>query len=141
MTPPTIPDSPHSSTALFYDPLTRKDLPPMAQTVQIHLEDDLDGGPADHTLAFTLDGRDYEIDLSEANAEKLRETLRPYVAAGRKTTRGGTRSTDTRRDGARASNGDLDTATIRTWTKANGHPVSDRGRIHQSVKDAYYAAH
>ena len=36
---------------------------------------------------------------------------------------------------------DPDTAKIRAWAKDNGHPVSDRGRIHQSVKDAYYAAH
>ena len=109
----------------------------MAQTVQIHLEDDLDGGPANHTLTFALDGKDYEIDLSEANAEKLREALRPYVAAGRKTARGGSpRGTRTR-----ASNGDPDTARIRAWAKENGHQVSDRGRIHQSVKDAYYAAH
>lgn len=53
----------------------------MAQKVEVHLEDDLDGGPADHTLIFALDGKDYEIDLSDANTEKLREALRPYVAA------------------------------------------------------------
>jgi hypothetical protein len=108
----------------------------MAQKVEVHFEDDLDGGPADTTIA--LDGRDYEIDLSHTNAEKLREALRPLVAAGRKTTRGGTR--DTRGAGARASGSDPDTAKIRAWAKANGHPVSDRGRIQQSVKDAYYGA-
>ncbi|MCM3689042.1 histone-like nucleoid-structuring protein Lsr2 [Kocuria rosea] len=106
----------------------------MAQKVEVHLEDDLDGGPADTTLAFALDGRDYEIDLSEANAEKLREALRPFVAAARKTTRStGTRST-------RASSSDPDTTKIRAWAKDNGHAVSDRSRIHQSVKDAYYTA-
>ncbi|MCM3687092.1 histone-like nucleoid-structuring protein Lsr2 [Kocuria rosea] len=113
----------------------------MAQKVEVHLEDDLDGGPADHTLTFALDGRDYEIDLSEANAEKLREALRPFVAAGRKTTHTGTRSTLSRSTGARSSSIDPDTAKIRAWAKENSHPISDRGRIHQSVKDAYYAAH
>ncbi|MEX5271550.1 Lsr2 family protein [Kocuria sabuli] len=110
----------------------------MAQKIEIHLEDDLDGGPADHTVTFALDGKDYEIDLSADNAEKLREALRPYAAAGRKTTRngGGTRGT-----GNRGAKGDPDTAKIRAWAKENGHEVSDRGRIHQSVKDAYYAAH
>lgn len=109
----------------------------MAQKVQVHLEDDLDGGPADTTLTFALDGKDYEIDLSEANAEKLREALYPFVAAGRKTTRGGgSRGTRTR-----ASSSDPDTAKIRTWAKENGYEISDRGRIHQSIKDAYYAAH
>ena len=109
----------------------------MAQKVEVRLEDDLDGGPAEHTVTFALDGKDYEIDLSADNAEKLREALRPYTAAGRKTTRiGGTRST-----GNRAAMGDPDTAKIRTWAKENGHQVSDRGRIHQSIKDAYYTAH
>ena len=137
MTPPTTPDHPHASTALFYDPLTRKEPPPMAQKVQVHLEDDLDGGPADTTLTFALDGKDYEIDLSTTNAERLREALRPFMGAGRKTTRGaGARSTR-----SRASGSNPDTAKIRVWAKENGHEVSDRGRIHQTVKDAYYAAH
>lgn len=108
----------------------------MAQSVQIILEDDLEGGEADETVQFALDGKDYEIDLSTANAEKLREALRPYAAAGRKASR-----TQTRSMGARASKSDPDTAKIRAWAKENGHEVSDRGRIHQSVKDAYYAAH
>lgn len=109
----------------------------MAQKVEIHLEDDLDGGPADDTITFALDGRDYEIDLSTTNAEKLREAVRPFAEAGRKATRGGgARSTR-----PRASGSDPDTAKIRAWAKENGYEVSDRGRIHQSIKDAYYAAH
>ena len=136
MTPPTIPDHPYASTALFYDPLSQEASSAMAQKVEVLLEDDLDGGPADYTLTFALDGKDYEIDLSEANAEKLREALRPYAAAARKTPRGGS-PRDTR---SRASSSDPDTARIRAWAKEHGQPVSDRGRIHQSVKDAYYAA-
>jgi hypothetical protein len=110
----------------------------MAQKVHVHLEDDLDGGPADDTVTFALDGKDYEIDLSTTNAEKLREVLRPFAEAGRKTARsdGGPRGTR-----SRATGSDPDTAKIRAWAKENGHEVSDRGRIHQSVKDAYYAAH
>jgi hypothetical protein len=108
----------------------------MAQKVEIHLEDDLDGGPADDTIQFSLDGRDYEIDLSNTNAEKLREALRPYAETGRKATRSGARGTR-----SRASGSDPDTAKIRAWAKENGYEVSDRGRIHQTVKDAYYAAH
>ncbi|MEX5301359.1 Lsr2 family protein [Kocuria sabuli] len=108
----------------------------MAQSVQITLEDDLEGGEADETVQFSLDGKDYEIDLSTANAEKLREALHPYTAAARKAARTPARST-----GARASKLDPDTAKIRAWARENGHPVSDRGRIHQSVKDVYYAAH
>ncbi|MFF0945512.1 Lsr2 family protein [Kocuria sp. CPCC 205300] len=109
----------------------------MAQKVEVHLEDDIDGGPAEDTIQFSLDGKDYEIDLSDTNAEKLREVLRPYAAAGRKTTCG----SSTRSTGNRATKGDPDTAKIRAWAKENGHEVYDRGRIHQSVREAYYAAH
>ncbi|WP_035930682.1 histone-like nucleoid-structuring protein Lsr2 [Kocuria rosea] len=109
----------------------------MAQKVEVHLEDDLDGGPADTTLTFALGGKDYEIDLSVANAEKLRDALRPFVAAGRKApTAQGRRP---RATGTTSSAGE--TAAIRAWAKTHGHEVSDRGRIHQSIKDAYYAAH
>ena len=41
------------------------------------LEDDLDGGPADETIRFGLDGAYYEIDLSSANAARLRDAIRP----------------------------------------------------------------
>ncbi|KHE75617.1 hypothetical protein AS25_00095 [Kocuria marina] len=107
----------------------------MAQSVQIILEDDLEGGPAEETVQFGLDGRQYEIDLSTANAEKLREALHPYTAAGRRAQGKGGRAT-----GTRSSSSSSETAKIRSWAKENGYEVSDRGRIHQSVKDAYYAA-
>ncbi|WP_019873789.1 histone-like nucleoid-structuring protein Lsr2 [Sporichthya polymorpha] len=48
------------------------------------LEDDLTGGPADETVRFSLDGIDYEIDLSAKNAERLRSDLDMYVAAARR---------------------------------------------------------
>jgi hypothetical protein len=57
----------------------------MAQKVQIILEDDFDGGAADETVTFALDGAEYEIDLSDANAQALRDALAPWVANGRKT--------------------------------------------------------
>ncbi|MFC4902766.1 histone-like nucleoid-structuring protein Lsr2 [Kocuria oceani] len=107
----------------------------MTQKVEVHLEDDLDGGPAEDTIIFTLDGKDYDIDLSATNAEKLCEALRPYAEAGRKTTRS---SSPLR---TRASSSAPDTAKIRAWSKANGYQVSDRGRIHQTVQDTYNATH
>src|ERR1041385_7040244 len=53
------------------------------------LEDDLDGGSADETVKFGLDGVDYEIDLSKNNAAKLRDAFAPYIAGARKASRGG----------------------------------------------------
>lgn len=63
----------------------------MAQRVVVTLSDDIDGGEAEETVAFALDGKSYEIDLNPANAKKLRKTLAPYVAAGRKQTNTGKR--------------------------------------------------
>ena len=42
----------------------------MARKVQVLLVDDLDGGAADETVSFALDGASYEIDLSSDNAKK-----------------------------------------------------------------------
>lgn len=121
-------------------PLLRrsKGTPLTAQKVEAHLEDDLDGSPAEHTVTFVLDGKDHEIDLSTASTGKLREALRPYAAAGRQATRtSGSRGTES----TRSSNGEPNTAMIRAWAKDNRHPVSDPGHIQQSVTDACYVAH
>ena len=56
----------------------------MAQRVQIILEDDYDGGEADETVSFALDGAEYEIDLSSANAAELRNALAPWLSHARK---------------------------------------------------------
>ena len=47
----------------------------MAQRVQIMLVDDIDGTEATETVSFSFDGVDYEIDLTAANAKKLRSDL------------------------------------------------------------------
>lgn len=111
----------------------------MAQTVKIILEDDLDGGPADETIRFGLDGNSYEIDLSSANADKLRGAIRPFVSKARRASAAKGRGAATRSAGA--TRGNPDTPKIREWAKSNGYNVSDRGRIHQEIQDAYYAAH
>ncbi|NED92620.1 Lsr2 family protein, partial [Streptomyces sp. SID11233] len=56
-----------------------------AQKVQVLLVDDLDGGEADETVTFALDGKSYEIDLTTANADKLRGLLEDYIKSGRRT--------------------------------------------------------
>jgi hypothetical protein len=105
----------------------------MASKTIVTLEDDLDGGLADETLTFGLDGRQYEIDLSEKNAAKLRKALARYVAAGR---RGGRIPNQRRSTGGSDGNA----AVIREWAKASGYEVSDRGRISFEIREAYVAA-
>ncbi|WP_322750006.1 MULTISPECIES: Lsr2 family protein [unclassified Frankia] len=113
----------------------------MAQKTIVSLIDDLDGHEADETVRFGLDGASYEIDLSEKNATKLRESLAPFVGAAR---RSGGRATAARRGprGASRRTGGTDrTADIREWARSNGYTVSDRGRIASNIVEAYDKAH
>ncbi|MCL2595757.1 MAG: Lsr2 family protein [Promicromonosporaceae bacterium] len=112
----------------------------MVQKTQIVLIDDIDGGNADETVTFGLDGVSYEIDLSAAHAAELREGLARWVAAGRKAGRVATvlpRGTATRR--ASADRAQL--AKIREWARDNDLPVSDRGRISADIMAKFQAAH
>lgn len=55
----------------------------MAQKVIVQLTDDLDGGEADETVQFSLDGKEYQIDLKASNAKRLRDSLQPFIERGR----------------------------------------------------------
>ena len=103
----------------------------MAQKVNIVLVDDIDGTDAGETVSFALDGRDYEIDLSKKNAERLREALALYVGHARRA--GGRRG--------RNRSGGPSPADIRAWARENGFNVPDRGRVSANVREAYLAAH
>lgn len=109
----------------------------MAQKVNIILVDDLDGSEANQTVAFGLDGSDYEIDLTDKHAEELREALAAYVGHARKVGRGRARSTS---KPAPSSSSSVDKSAVREWAKENGMEVSERGRIPAPVQEAYDAA-
>ncbi|MEU5957545.1 Lsr2 family protein [Streptomyces sp. NPDC047525] len=109
----------------------------MAQKTVVLLTDDIDGGEADETLTFAIDGKTYEIDLSDKNAAKLRKALDPFQKAARRT---GKATAGNRGRSSSTSGGNQDTAAIRAWAKENGHDVNDRGRVPQSIRDAYSAA-
>jgi hypothetical protein len=108
---------------------------PVAQHVKVVLVDDLDGSSASDTVSFGLDGRSYEIDLSEDNAGKLRDALAAYVAAARRAGGSGRRPSAPRAPRP-VSNRD-ESAAIRLWARENGHDISERGRIPNSVTTAY----
>ncbi|HKS69161.1 MAG TPA: Lsr2 family protein, partial [Ktedonobacterales bacterium] len=78
----------------------------MARKVEVRLLDDIDGGPADETLSFGLDGVNYEIDLSAKNAGTLRTALEKYVGASRKVGRGQVVPSRGRRSGGEPARGD-----------------------------------
>jgi hypothetical protein len=107
----------------------------MAKTVSVVVTDDLDGTPDAETVAFSVEGQSYEIDLSQKNLAKLQKSLQPFMDAGRRTAlRKAARPT--RAGGAR-----IDRAAVRAWATAEGLQVSERGRISAEVMSKYEAAH
>jgi len=108
----------------------------VAQKVTVVLVDDLDGSEASETVQFGLDGKNYEIDLNEENAQKLRDAIAPWMGHAR-LAEGGTRRRTARAPDSSSTN----LKEVREWAGANGHEVSDRGRVSAAVQEAYDAAH
>src|ERR1700722_20078942 len=112
------------------------------------LRDDIDGSPAERTVAFVWGGAGYEIDLSKKNLAEFEAILAPYITAARRAGgraasgrgRGATRSAARSRSTANGAAGaGVDLAAVRSWADANGHAVAARGRISAAVLDAYAA--
>lgn len=105
----------------------------MAQRRIVELIDDLDDTTIEDggTQTFSLNGAAYEIDLSSANVEKLKDALAPFISAGRRVGKATPRR-------AGRSSGDLN--VIREWARANGYTVSDRGRVAADIVAAYRAS-
>jgi hypothetical protein len=101
------------------------------------LQDDLDGSNASETVKFCLDGIEYEIDLSERNANRLRNSLGDFISHGRRV--GGRAKRGTATQPARADRNQ--TGAMRSWLQEHGHDVSSRGRIPQNLQELYNKAH
>ena len=111
----------------------------MAQKVQTLLIDDLDGGEAEGTVRFGLDGAEYEIDLSAGHAEALRKALAPYVSAARRAPGAAARRPG--QSGRRAeSAGAPDPTAVREWARSQGIGVKDRGRVPAELVVKFQAA-
>lgn len=109
----------------------------MAQQTTTILIDDLDGeSEADETVAFALDGKSYEIDLTAEHAEELRQALSVYVDNARRSGR-----TAGSRQRARTGAAGPSAEDIRAWARSQKLKVSERGRISAEIRDAYDAAH
>ena len=109
----------------------------MAQKIQTMFIDDIDGGAAEGTVRFALDGTDYEIDLSGEHSDELHTALRKYVDHARKV---GARARRTARGGSRRGSGAIDTARVREWAKAEGYDIKDRGRVPGELVAKYQEA-
>jgi Lsr2 len=112
----------------------------MAQYTVVHMKDDLDGSEAKQTIHFSLDNKDYVIDLNDKNAEAFRAKLAVYIEAGRKRDSAAAAAAKPRR-AARGAAAEVDPAMVREWARENGHEVSDRGRVSGNLIKAYHEAH
>jgi hypothetical protein len=109
----------------------------MARVLRVELIDDLDGGQADETVRFSLDGLAYQIDLSALHARQLRESVAAFTSAARARTtadRAQPWARTPRRSGGRRRERNR---AIREWARQQGVPLPVRGRIPDQVKRAY----
>ena len=111
----------------------------MAQKVSVTFACDYDSKEipeGEHmTRAFSLDGRDYEIDLCEKHSQRFDDALKRFSDRARKVT--GRVSRTKRRTAANRQH----SADVRAWAKRSGIEVSDRGRIPANVIERYDASH
>jgi len=111
----------------------------MARRVEVQLVDDLDGGAADESVTFALDGATYEIDLSKKHAAKLRAALKPFVDAAQKVSTATRHRVAVRGQREPARTDRAQNQAIREWALRKGLDVSPRGRISRAVVDQYHA--
>src|SRR6266542_1788182 len=111
----------------------------MARRTEVHLIDDLDGGKAEESIRFGLDGISYEIDLSKKNAAKLRNGLEPYLKVAQKLGRTPAHRISTRSRGAAVRGDREQNQAIREWAQRKGLDVAPRGRISQAIIAQYEA--
>ena len=117
----------------------------MAQKVQVLLVCDVHDNEEEgtETIAFSLDGAAYEIDVCDAHGAELRDAFAPYVGSARRAGRagaaGGRRKAAAGRGGGAGSPDRV--AAIREWGRKNGHKVSERGRLSAALVEAYDSAH
>lgn len=106
----------------------------MAKRTIIERIDDLDGSVIEEgsSHTFSLDGEEWEIDLTPEHYDELREALRPYMSGGRLTSRPRVRGTS-----SKAKRDTEQLTKIREWARDNGYEVSAKGRIPRAVEEAY----
>lgn len=93
--------------------------------------DDLDNSPINEedleVVRFGVNGKNYILDLSHANAEKFHAALAPYIEAARPAQATTPKRTDPRE--------------VREWAKKQGIEVAKRGKIPSEIIDAYNKVH
>lgn len=99
--------------------------------VDVQLEDDLTGGPADETIEFSLDGRAYEIDLNARHASEFRDRLVPFTEHARLVRPQRARIT------VRSAASRERSRQIRLWAEQRGFALAPHGRLPGNVIQQY----
>lgn len=105
------------------------------------LVDDIDGSPADTTIEFSANGKNYIIDLSDENAAAFNEALAPYIEHARRARRAPANKRKSRSSSEAARIKRQKNAEMRAWALDNGHTIAKRGQLSQDIVAAYEAAH
>lgn len=109
----------------------------MARREVTQFFDDLDNTPLSkdevHVIRFSVNGNDYVLDVSEANAKEFHDKLAPYIKAARKIP-----NMRLRKPGVLAT---YDPKAVRDWANKNGYHVASRGKISQDIVDTYLSLH
>jgi hypothetical protein len=114
----------------------------LARQTTVEFVDDVDGGRAEETVQFGLDGKEYEIDLSGRNAARLRKIILPYVDVARRSAQAVVRPVPAAAApvGTRPARVDREqTQAIRDWARGKGLEVSRRGRIPAEIVARFHA--
>lgn len=124
----------------------------MAKKMKTWLTDDKEASAgrevdADQTVLFSLDGKEYEIDLCSKNATKIRSDIGQWVeharVVGRQRRGPASRAINARPRPEGGTGDGMDTEqrkAAREWLRNNGWPqLGDRGRIPADAMDAYHA--
>jgi Lsr2 len=112
----------------------------VAQKIQTLFIDDIDGGAAEGTVRFALDGTEYEIDLNAKHSEELRSALGKYVTHARKVGGSARRAGRAAGRASRGASSALNTTEIRNWAREQGFDIKDRGRVPADLVAKYQAA-
>lgn len=112
----------------------------MAQKVSVTYACDYDHKEIPHgqhrVRRFSIDGREYEIDLCEKHSERFDEALGRFASHARRAA--AARAARTKR---RTAAHRRHSAQIRDWARKSGLDVSERGRIPADVVNRYESSH
>lgn len=114
----------------------------MATVTRTFLVDDLDGSADSvETVQFNADGVNLEIDLSPANATRLREKLARFVDAAHPVKPAKAPAPAKRGKATVVATNKVNVQEIRQWAAQAGLQVSSRGRLSADLVEKFNAAH